>query len=83
MEKTSFAHHTPLPTDPHKRVEMVVAACIGVGHINRDVLAEYYGLTQLQASIFLREFLQAHVNNIRRSPKSDGYTLLHYPKKRN
>lgn len=81
MKQTSFAQHTPLPTALNKRIEMVVATCIGVGHVNRDVLAKYYGLTKLQASILLREFFQAHVNDIRRDPKNDGYMLMGYPKK--
>lgn len=76
MTQTSAAHHSPLPTSPVKRVEMVVAACIGVGYVNRNVLVDYYGLTPLQASILLREFLQAHVNELERDPKNGGYVLL-------
>ncbi len=81
MEKTSFSHHVPLTTDPTKRIESVVAVCIGMGYVNRHVLANYYGLTQLQASKLLREFLQAHIQDVRRDAKRDGYVLLGYPKK--
>jgi hypothetical protein len=81
MEKTSFSHHVSLPNDSAKRVAMVIAACIETGYINRVVLANYYGLTQLQASILLREFLQAHAQDVRREPKHNGYLLRGYPKK--
>lgn len=82
MEKTSDTDNTALPTDPVKRVELVVAACLGIGHINRDLLASYYGLTPLQASVLLREFLQVHIQDIRRDANLDGFVLLGYPKKK-
>jgi hypothetical protein len=78
MEKKSSSHHSAFPTDPLKRVEMVVAACIGVGHVNRAVLADYYNLTPLQASLLLREFLTHRVQDIRRDAKNNGYTLVGY-----
>lgn len=80
MEKI-FTPYTHLPSDPVKRVESVVAVCISIGYVNRDVLAKYYGLIPLQASILLREFLQAHVNEVRRDAKYDGYVLLGYARR--
>lgn len=82
MEKTSFTDNIPLPIDSVKRVELVVAACLGIGYINRDLLASYYGLTPLQASVLLREFLQAHIRDIRRDGNLGGYVLLGYPNKK-
>jgi hypothetical protein len=82
MDKTSFLPHTSLPTDPAKRVEAVVAVCISVGQVSRDILAKYYGLTQLQASILLREFLQVHIHDVRRGDSERStYILLGYPKR--
>lgn len=81
MEKTSANHHSPLPVDLSKRIEMVVAVCISMGYVNRNMLAQYFGLSQLQASMLLREFLQHRVQDIRRAPHNDGYTLVGYPKK--
>jgi hypothetical protein len=75
MEKFSFDHHLPLPTDSTKRVEMVVAACLSRGYVNRDVLSECYQLTQLQASVLLREFLHHHSQEIRRHETHNGYIL--------
>lgn len=80
MEKI-FTPRTHLPSDPVKRLESVVAVCISTGYVNRDVLAHYYSLSPLQASILLREFLQAHVNDVRRDTKCNGYVLLGYPQK--
>lgn len=80
MENT-FAHHSSLPAEQTKRIELVVAVCISIGYVNRDLLAKYYGLTQLQASILLREFLQIHVNDVRRDIKQNAYVLLGYPKR--
>lgn len=78
MKKKSSLHHSAFPTDPLKRVEMVVAACISIGHVNRAVLADYYNLTPLQASLLLREFLTHRVQDIRRDAKNNGYTLVGY-----
>lgn len=81
MEKISVTHHSPLPVDLSKRIEMVVAVCISMGHVNRDLLAKYYRLSQLQASSLLREFLEHRVQDIRRAPHNNGYMLVGYPKK--
>jgi hypothetical protein len=83
MEKTTKNHHFHLPTDPSKRIEMVVAAFIGNGHLNRNVLANYYGLTQLQASTLLRDFLQHRINDVRWDSKRNSYRLIGYPIKNN
>lgn len=78
MKKT-FTPDTHLPSDPVERVKSVVAVCISIGYVNRNVLAKYYDLTPLQASILLREFLQALVNDVRRDVRYDGYSLLSHP----
>jgi hypothetical protein len=75
MEKISSADHLPLPTDSTKRVEMVVAACLSTGYVNRDVLSKCYQLTPLQASVLLREFLHHHSQEIRRDETHNGYIL--------
>ncbi len=79
MKENSVSHHLSFPTDPLKRVDMVVAACIGIGHVNRTVLADYYNLTPLQASLMLRDFLSHRIQDIRRDVKKNGYTLVGYP----
>ena len=70
-----------LPTDMSKRIEMVIAAFIGKGHLNRNILASYYGLTQLQASTLLRDFLQHRINDVRWDSKINSYRLVGYLKK--
>jgi hypothetical protein len=74
--------HTPLPIDLSKRDDMVVAICISKGFVNRDLLAHYYGLSKLQASTLLRDFLEQRVHDIRRDDKNNGYILIGYPKRR-
>lgn len=78
MENKTNTHRASFPTDPVKRVDSVMAVCVALGHVNRDVLAQYYGFTQLEASILLREFLQTHVKDVRRDTKNDCYVLLGY-----
>lgn len=79
MEKIKlFAHHGALPTDLHKRIEMVVAACIAHGHVNRDVLIASFKLTPLQASVLLRDFLQVKSKEIRRDAHRNGYVLTNF-----
>lgn len=80
-KNTFFMHHATLPTELHKRVEMVIAVCIAHGHVNRDVLIEHFKLTPLQASVLLRDFLQAKSKEIRRDSKHNGYALIGYPHK--
>jgi len=58
-----------------KRVEMVVAACLNTGYVNRDVLSKCYQLTPLQASVLLREFLRHRSQEIRRDETHNGYVL--------
>lgn len=79
MKKSSASHHLSLSTNPLKRLEMVVAACISIGYVNREVLASYYNLHPLQASILLREFLRHHIKDIRRDVTHNGYALVGYP----
>lgn len=79
MKKTSHSPHWPLPEDTLKRLDMVVAACSETGYIDRDVLANYYKLTPLQASILLREFLTHHVRDVRPSATYRGYILKSDP----
>ena len=79
MEKFSSSHHLPLPTDSTKKVEMVVAACLSTGYVNRDVLMKCYQLKPLQASVLLREFLHHHSHEIRRDETHNGYMLMKYP----
>ena len=83
MNKSPFDPHPSLPADPVKRVEEVVAVCIDLGYVNRDVLANHYGLSQLQASILLREFLQVHSNDVHSDTEHGAYVLIEYPSKRN
>ncbi len=58
---------------------MVVAACISTGFVNREVLASYYNLHPLHASILLREFLSHRIKDIRRDAANNGYALVGYP----
>ncbi len=58
---------------------MVVAACIATGYVNRDILANYYDLTPLQASVLLREFLSHRVHDIRHDAVNNRYALIGYP----
>ena len=83
MEKSSKPHHPHLPKDLSKRMEMVIAAFIGKGHLNRNVLAEYYGLSQLQASTLLRDFLHHRVNEVRWDSVTNSYHLIGYPTQQN
>ncbi len=75
MEKTLNVRK-PLPLETIKRVEAVANICIAVGYVNREVLIEAFGLTALQASILLREFLQIHVHDIRLDANKLGYVLV-------
>lgn len=78
-KNASLNHHTALPIELHKRVEMVIAACIAYGHVNRHVLAEHFRLRPLQASVLLRDFLQEKSREIRRDSQLNGYVLSRYP----
>lgn len=79
MEKISSTHKPHLPPESLKRIDMVVAACIAIGYVNREVLVDYYDLTPLQASVLLREFLTHRVNDIRHDAGNNGYALIGYP----
>lgn len=81
MQKPHDLHQHSVPADLSKRIEMVVAACIGKGHVNRHVLAEYFGLSQLEASSLLRDFLQHRIHDVRWDAKNNSYVLLGYPTK--
>lgn len=80
-KNTLYIQHAALPTELHKRVEMVIAVCITHGHVNRDVLIERFKLTPLQASVLLREFLRMKSKEIRRDSQCHGYVLVDYPRK--
>ena len=79
MDQTSNSRHAALPAEVSKRVDMVVAVCLGKGYVNRNMLAKFYGLTQLQASILLREFLESRPHDVRRDCKNNRYVLVGYP----
>lgn len=65
-----------LPSDISKRLEMVVSTCIETGYVNRDVLVQRFGLTPLQASLLIREFLEHHVNELQNDVPNKGYKFI-------
>ena len=79
MDQTSNSCHAVLPAEVSKRVDMVVAVCMGKGYVNRKMLAKFYGLTQLQASILLREFLENRPHDVRHDCQNNRYVLVSYP----
>ena len=81
MEKNPTSNNSHLPADFSKRMEMVVAACIGTGFVNRHVLAQFYGLSQLEASSLLRDFLHHRIRDVRWDAKTNSYKLVGYPVK--
>lgn len=83
MQENHNQRNRQIPSELSKRIEMVIAACIHCGHVNRQVIADYYNIHQLEASTLLRDFIQHRVHDVRWDAKTNSYTLVGYPTKGN
>lgn len=62
------------------RIELVMVAQLTHGHINRKILMQEYGITQIQAGALIRDFIKAHSVHIEWSPELKHYTYSKTPK---
>jgi hypothetical protein len=62
--------------DMTSRVALVTSAYLTRGHINRQLLVETYGVTQVQAGRLMRDFIEAHSKTIEWFPKNTHYRLI-------
>ncbi len=74
-------NHSPLHTrfdpawDLTKRLELVMSLQKRLGHVNRKSLIEAYGVTQLQASSLMRDFIHAHAKNLEWNATHAHYSM--------
>lgn len=70
--KLLFSPSLDLPS----RLALVKTAYLAHGHINRKILVETYGVTQIQAGALMREFIEAHSKTIAWFPENTHYRLI-------
>ena len=62
--------------DLGSRLALVTAAYVTQGHINRKILMETYGVTQVQAGGLMRDFIEANSKTIEWFPENTHYRLI-------
>jgi len=62
--------------DLSSRLALVTAAYVTLGHINRKILMETYGVTQVQAGALMRDFIEANSKTIEWFPENTHYRLI-------
>ena len=62
--------------DLSSRLALVTAAYVTLGHINRKILMETYGVTQVQAGALMRDFIEANSKTIEWFPEKSYYRLI-------
>jgi hypothetical protein len=70
--KLLFSSNLDLPS----RLALVKAAYLTHNHINRKILVDTYGVTQIQAGALMREFIEAHSKTITWFPENTHYRLI-------
>lgn len=65
-----------LPSDTAKRLEMVFSLCTETGYVNREVLVQRLAVTELQASLLIREFLEHYANELQKDVAHKGYKFI-------
>lgn len=63
-------------SNPLKRLEMALIIHAEMGYVNRALLVDRFGMTQLQASVLLRELISERINDIKRDTRRHGYKLI-------
>jgi len=59
--------------DLASRIALVVEAQTIHGHVNRKVLMNFYGVTQIQAGSLMRDFIHEHAQNIEWNAQHSHY----------
>jgi hypothetical protein len=62
------------------RVELVMAAHLIHGHVNRQTLMDLYGVNQVQAGSLIRDFIETHSVHIEWLPEHKHYIYSKTPK---
>lgn len=63
-----------------ERIELVMAAHVMHGHVNRQTLMKLYGINQIQAGALIRDFIETHSIHIEWFPEQKHYTYSKTPK---
>ena len=61
-----------------RRIDLVLEVCLEQGRVNRALLCETFGITQLQASHLLREFLRVYALVVAWDEEVGAYLLKEY-----
>lgn len=67
--------------DLSERVSLVMQAYAKDGYVNRKTLMAMYGLSQIQAGVLMRDFIQTHAINLKWHPIHSHYTFAVKPEK--
>lgn len=75
--KSHSPSHTPFDPkwDLAKRIEIVMSIHQSIGHVNRKVLMQSCGATQLQAGSLMRDFIHAHAKNLEWDVTHSHYSM--------
>ena len=71
----SFTQKNNAASDLSDRISKVMNAYNKDGHVNRKTLMAMYGLTQLQAGVWVRAFIHAHAIHLEWHPTASHYKL--------
>jgi len=71
--------HTGLGSDSdsdlEKRIELVMSVHRQLGYVTRKKLIEIYGLSQLQAGSWMRDFIRVYAKNLKWNMKQAHYSM--------